>query len=299
MREGRAVESEEVVPGPDGNRTFLSIKFPLPGDPPMVGGIATEISDRKRMEEELRVAVQARERVLAAVSHDLRNPLNTIQLTSATLLSLVAGDKRWRRHLEIIHRSCLRMEHLIADLLDMASIGAAQLSIDTKPELADGIVQEAVELHGPLADERRISLVRAGTADGALVDCDRQRVMQVFENLIGNSLKFCRAGDTVTIGCTPGDDAVRFWVEDTGPGIPPELVAHLFDPYWSGPGKRTGVGLGLYIARGIVERHAGRIDVETALGRGTRFSFTIPMATPTLTLPRHTTGAHTAASRTL
>jgi signal transduction histidine kinase len=259
-------------------RTFLSIKFPLPGD--MVGGIATEISERKRMEEELRVAVQSRERVLAAVSHDLRNPLNTIQLTSASLLSQLPNDQRWRRHLEIIHRSCLRMEHLITDLLDMASIGAGRLSLQTRPEPADDVLREVLELHQSLADEKRIRLTRGKVAEGIVIECDRQRVMQVFENLIGNALKFCRAGDTVTLGCERAVDAVCFSVEDTGPGIQPELLTRLFDPFWSGPGSPTGVGLGLYIVRGIVERHGGRIDVDSAVG-GTRFSFTIPLATTT------------------
>jgi PAS domain S-box-containing protein len=281
LREHRAVEAEEVVPRPDGVRTFLSIKFPLPGDPPMVGGIATDISERKQTEEQLRVAVQSRERVLAAVSHDLRNPLNTIQLTSATLLSQLAGDQRWRRHLEIIHRSCLRMEHLITDLLDMASIGAGRLSIEIRPERANDVLREALNLHQPLADEKRITLMLRALAESVLIECDRQRVMQVFENLVGNALKFCRAGDTVTLGCERADGAVCFWVEDTGPGIQPELLARLFDPYWSGPGSPSGVGLGLYIARGIVERHGGRIDVETPLGRGTRFFFTIPIARTT------------------
>lgn len=276
-REHRAIETEEIVPGPDGVRTFLSIKFPLPGDPPMVGGIAMEISERKRMEEELRVAVQSRERVLAAVSHDLRNPLNTIQLTSATLLSQLAGDQRWRRHLEIIHRSGLRMDHLIADLLDTASIGAGRLSIETKRERADDVLREALELHQPLAEEQSIALFLCPLAESILVECDRQRVMQVFANLIGNALKFCRAGDTVTLGCERVDVAARFWVEDTGPGIQPELLARLFDPYWSGPGS-SGVGLGLYIARGIVERHGGHIEVQSTVGRGARFSFTVPIA---------------------
>jgi signal transduction histidine kinase len=230
------------------------------------------------MEEELRVAVRARDRVLAAVSHDLRNPLNTIQLTSATLLSQLAGDQRWRRHLEIIHRSCLRMEHLIADLLDMASIGAGRLSIEARPEPADDVLREALELHQPVADERKIALILDAPAEGVLIECDRQRVMQVFENLVGNALKFCRAGDAITLGGERVDGAVRFRVEDTGPGISPELIAHLFDPYWSGPGAQTGVGLGLYIVRGIVERHGGSIEVESTVGRGARFSFTIPVA---------------------
>jgi PAS domain S-box-containing protein len=279
IRQNRAVEAEEVVPGPDGIRTFLSIKFPLPGDQPMVGGIAMEISDRKRMEEELRVAVRSRDKVLAAVSHDLRNPLNTIQLTSATLLSQLAGDPRWRRHLEIIHRSCLRMEHLIADLLDMASIGVGRLFIQKTPERADDVLREAFELHQAAADEKKIALILRPVDGDVTVECDRQRMLQVFENLVGNALKFCRAGDTVTLGGTPVGDGVRFWVADTGPGIPPDLVTHLFDPFWSGADARNGVGLGLYIARGIIERHGGRIDVESTPGGGSRFSFTIPIAT--------------------
>jgi signal transduction histidine kinase len=231
------------------------------------------------MEDELRVAVRSRERVLAAVSHDLRNPLNAIQATSAALLAQLAGDQRWRRHLEIIVRSCMRMEHLIADLLDMASIGAGRLSLDSTPEHADEVLREALDLHQPLADEKRITLARSSSAEGALIMCDRQRIMQVFENLIGNALKFSRSGDTVRLGAVRDDRAVCFSVEDTGPGIRPELLAHLFDPFWSGPDSPGGVGLGLYIAHGIVERHGGRIDVESAPGRGTRFSFTIPLAT--------------------
>ena len=276
--EHRAITAEEFVPAPEGVRTFLSIKFPLPGDPPMVGGIATDISERKQMEEELRVAVQSRERVLAAVSHDLRNPLSTIQFTSATLLSQLSGDQRWRRQLEIIHRSCVRMEHLITDLLDMASISAGRLSLHTKPEPADEVLREALDLHQPLADEKKVALVLRGPSEGLLIECDRQRVMQVFENLIGNALKFCRAGDTVTLASERTEDAVCFAVEDTGPGIEAELLARLFDPYWSGPGSPNGVGLGLYIARGIVERHGGRIDVRSTVGQGSRFSFSIPLA---------------------
>ena len=278
VRDRKAITAEEVVPAPEGARTFLSIKFPLPGDPPMVGGIATDISERKQMEEALRLAVESRERVLAAVSHDLRSPLSTIQFTAATLHSQLSGDPRWRRHLEIIHRSCVRMEHLITDLLDMASISAGRLSLQTRPEPADDILRESFDLHQPLADEKKIALVLRAGSEGAPIECDRQRVMQVFENLTGNALKFCRAGDVVTLGSERTGAAVCFSVEDTGPGIQAELLPHLFDPYWSGPGSPSGVGLGLYIARGIVEGHGGRLEVRSTAGQGSRFSFSIPLA---------------------
>jgi PAS domain S-box-containing protein len=276
--EQRAVEEEETVPGPQGTRTFVAIKFPLPGDPPLVGAIATEITDRKRMEEELRMAVRARDRVLAVVSHDLRTPLNTIQLASANLLGQLPDEPRGRRHVEMIQRSCLRMEHLIADLLDMVSIGAGRLSVEPKPERAHDIVREAWELHCPLAHEKGVALTRHDLAEGAFILCDRQRIMQVFANLIGNALKFCRPGDAVGIHAERLGHAVRFGVEDTGPGIAPEVLDRLFDPYWQGSETRSGVGLGLFISSGIVERHGGRIDVESAVGRGSRFSFTLPLA---------------------
>lgn len=275
-RENRAIEAEESVPSPKGNRTFLSIKFPLPGDPPLVGAIATEITDRKRMEEDLRLAIRARDSVLAVVSHDLRNPLNTIQLSLATIRQQLTSDQRLRRHHEIIQRSCQRMEHLIEDLLDMASISAGSLKIQPGSELAEEVIKEAAELHQPLAQEKGIELIHRAAPSGVTIRCDRRRVMQVFANLIGNALKFCRCGDTVTLDCEDAGENVRFSVEDTGPGIAPELVQHLFDPYWSGPTTRSGAGLGLYIARGIVERHEGRIYVESTVGKGTRFFFTIP-----------------------
>jgi PAS domain S-box-containing protein len=279
-RENRAVKAEESVPGPDGTRTFLSIKFPLPGDPPMVGGIATEITERKRIEQDLRLAIRSREDVLAVVSHDLRNPLGTIQLSSAMLLSKLGDDQRWRRHLEIIHHSCLRMDHLISDLLDMASIGAGRLSIEKHPEPAADVLREAADVHQPRARERAVTLTSddSGLAS-VVVECDRHRIMQVFENLIGNALKFSRAGDAIALDAEVNAECVSFHVRDTGPGIPPAVVGHLFDPYWSEKPGRSGVGLGLYIARGIVERHGGKISVDSEPGRGTVFTFSIPRAT--------------------
>lgn len=276
-REQRALEVEERVPGPDGDKTFLSIKFPIPGDPPMVGGIATDITQRKQMEDELRRALWARDNVLALVSHDLRNPLGAIEL-SASMIGDQVRDARAQRHLEVIRRSCTRMKHLIDDLLDTASIAAGRLSVALRTEPAGDVAREAFELHRVLADEQGIRLEYACDVGDAAIACDRDRVMQVFANLLSNALKFCRAGDTIRIECALADGYVRYAVSDTGPGIPPAQLAHLFDPYWSGTEGKRGAGLGLYIARGVVERHGGRLTVESVVGAGARFAFTLPIA---------------------
>jgi PAS domain S-box-containing protein len=278
VREGRAIEVEEAVPTPDGVRTFLSIKFPIPGQPPLIGGIATEITQRKQIEQELRLAVRMRDDVLAVVSHDLRGPLGTVQLCATLVLGQLAADHRARRHLETIHRCCTRMEHLIDDLLDTASIRTGRLQLELKREPADAVVGEALELQRLLAEERRVALVCDGALPGLQISCDRERILQVFGNLIGNAIKFCRPGDTITVrGQRTGDDVV-FSVADTGPGIPAQVVPYLFDLYWSGAEHtRKGSGLGLYISRGIIEGHGGRIWVDSALGAGATFSFTLPV----------------------
>jgi PAS domain S-box-containing protein len=275
VREQRALEVEEVVPSSRGARTFLTVKFPIPGDPPLLGGIATEITQRKQMEHELRVAVRTRDDLLAIVSHDLRGPLGTAQLSATLLMEQLPNDLA-RRHLELIHRSCTRMEHLIDDLLDTASIRAGRLHLDVQPQAADAILAEAIDVHQSIADERGIRLVRGGDLDGVMIACDRDRVLQVFGNLIGNALKFCRAGDAVTVSGHRVGDHAEFSVADTGPGIPPEVSAYLFEPYWSGAGHRKqGAGLGLYISRGIIEQHGGMIWVESNHGTGATFRFTL------------------------
>jgi len=111
------------------------------------------------------------------------------------------------------------------------------------------------------------------------VVCDHDRTLQVFGDLIGNALTFCRAGDEIMVTGQRVADAVQFTVADTGSGIAPEGLPHLFEADWSAPGRATrGVGLGLYICRGFVEGHGGRISVESTPGIGARFSFTLPIA---------------------
>ena len=275
-----SIDAEEVVPAPGGERTFLSTKFVIPGEPPLVGAIATEITERKRMEHELRIAVKTREDVLAVVSHDLRSPLQTVQLAVSMLQAQPHGDHRERRYLEMIHRASLRMDTLIDDLLDTANIRAGRLVLDVKREALDSVVTEALDLQEPLAAEKGIALVRAAIVQGVDVMCDRDRILQVFGNLVGNAIKFCRAGDSITVGAERAGDFVQLVVANTGPPIGPDVLPYLFDAYWSGAEHASqGSGLGLFICRGIVEGHGGRIWAESGPGEtGVRFLFTLPVA---------------------
>jgi signal transduction histidine kinase len=229
--------------------------------------------DCDRMEEELRRMVAARDEVLAIVSHDLRNPLSALQL-STRLLGELGLDERARKHLEMIQRAIRSMSRLIDDLLDAVAIESGKLALDLRPVPVAAVMTELRARNEALARDRgielRVTCAGPSEAPGATILCDRARVLQVFGNLIANAVTFCRADDAVSIACQLAGDAVEFSVADTGPGIDPGLVPHLFEPYWSAPPSiRRRIGLGLYIAKGIVERHGGRIWVkQSATGGG-------------------------------
>jgi PAS domain S-box-containing protein len=278
LERGDLVEGEEYVEYDGVRRVFHSSKFPLPATngTKLICGISNDITDRKQIEDELRRAVVIRDEVLAIVSHDLRNPLGSIRL-SASLLEETHADARTRRHVEIITRAVSRMEHLIEDLLDTAAIQAGRLSVEMRPEDASTVLNEALDLQAPLAEERGIALVRDCHIDARL-DCDRERVLQLVGNLVGNAIKFCRAGDRIFVRCKRERDHLELCVEDSGPGIDPARLAVLFKPYEATPQGRRTSGLGLYISKAIVEAHGGRIWAESEPGRGARFFFTMPIA---------------------
>jgi PAS domain S-box-containing protein len=259
---------------------------------------ASMAMDNARLHEQARRAIQSREDLLAVVSHDLRNPLSVI-LVSATLAlrAWPPGDAN-RRAIEAIRRSALRMDRLIGDLLDASTIEAGRLSLETAAQSVDQIVRDAIEaLEAPAAQKRvRLEAVVGGDLG---VFCDRGRMLQVFSNLIGNATKFTPEGGSITVRVEPRDQEVWFFVTDTGPGIPEDQLPRLFDRYWQA--KRTarlGTGLGLTIAKGIIEAQDGRIGVESQLGVGSTFFFTLPRANPPGSVPdsqKDATAAETPA----
>lgn len=254
-----------------------------------LGGRAALAVDNARLHRQAQQALRAREDLLAIVSHDLRNPLNVVAMGSTLILrSTLEGDEgqRVRRQAAMIQRAAERMTELIGDLLDAASIEAGRLSAALADHEAVPVLREVVDMLALTASEKSLTLVRDLACDGVVVRCDRPRVMQVLQNLLGNAIKFTPPGGRITVRgrVTEGDGpdgarALRCSVEDTGPGIAPEQVPYLFDRYWQASRtSRAGAGLGLYIAKGIVDAHGGKMWVESTPGVGTTFHFTLALA---------------------
>ncbi|MEW5850227.1 MAG: PAS domain S-box protein [Myxococcota bacterium] len=226
-------------------------------------------------------ATRAREELLAVVSHDLRTPLGNVLLSTSMLQKLLRGcthDATLDRHVESIRRAATRMERLITDLLDLASIERGQLSIEPQPHRVRDILDEAVQSHEQMAALKSITLRRAPVPGPLNARCDRERTLQALSNLLGNAIKFTPVGGTVTLAAEPRGNMVDLTVTDTGPGIPADEVPHIFERFWRNRRHgEPGVGLGLSIARGIALAHGGRIWVDTAPGRGCTFHLTLPL----------------------
>jgi PAS domain S-box-containing protein len=224
-------------------------------------------------------ATRARDEMLGVVAHDLRNPLSTITMVSQLLLEAGSPERTTeRKQLEIMRRAAERMKRLISDLLDAKRIESGGLNVDPRAEEVTTVVGDAVEMLRPLATSSSLQL-DAAVPDGLpRVMVDPARVQQVLSNLIGNAIKFTPAGGSISVRAELAEDGVCLAVVDTGPGIPTEQLPHIFSHFWQG--KRTdrrGVGLGLAIAKAIVEAHQGRIWVESQVGAGTSFYFTVPV----------------------
>jgi signal transduction histidine kinase len=230
-----------------------------------------------------REAAHSRELMTAVVSHDLRNPLAAIRMKAEMLLHWpdAVGEQRGaeRPQLEGIIRQADRMLRLIRDLLDAGSIEAGHMSIAKQPTPLRALTEDVLDDFGPAADEKSIRLEKLLPDVDFVVSCDRDRVVQVLSNLIGNALKFTGGGGRVTVRVERAGADVRFTVEDTGRGIPDAHLPHIFDRYWQpkGGARRLGVGLGLSIAKAVVEAHGGRIWVKSELGVGSIFGFTLPV----------------------
>ncbi|CAN5833670.1 hypothetical protein BH11MYX2_BH11MYX2_24610 [soil metagenome] len=226
-------------------------------------------------------ATRMRDEFLSIVAHDLGNPMNTIGLSAALFVDApIAGPEgeKVRKRAVVIQKAVQRMSLLIRDLGDVASIDSGRLNIEQLEESAETIVADVVEAYAPLCIEKRLTIT--SKAPALRITCDPNRVGQVLGNLVANAIKFTPDGGAIAIEAVILEGVVRFSVADTGHGIPQDGLEKVFERYWRGRERdyTKGVGLGLFISKGIIASHGGKTWVESTVGRGSTFYFTIPVA---------------------
>jgi two-component system, chemotaxis family, sensor kinase Cph1 len=243
---------------------------------------AIELDLERQVMREQR-AVRARDDLVAVVSHDLKNPLQVVQMQAALLPRLApAGDDESTRRLhassERIRRATDHMNTLIHDLLDLAKIEAGRFAVQCRPEDIGEMIGEALIILGPLAEARRLTIEQQLSATTRVL-ADRERFFQVLSNLIGNAIKFTPEAGRILVRTERDGDELRIEVIDSGPGIPGDQLGQVFNRYWQAQrSEREGSGLGLFIAKGIVEAHGGKIWVDAPPGQGAQFKFTLRLA---------------------
>ena len=245
--------------------------------------LARNSTDRNLLTERAAsdAALGCRDDFLAMVSHDLNNLLGGITLSADMLAKQASATPEGRRIAKgttRIHLYAARMRRLIGDLTDVTSLSAGKLSITSTPSDPGVLIAEAIETFQLLAAEKRIELGVEGEDAPLAILCDHERIVQVLVNLVGNAVKFTPDDGKVSASATGLGDEVLFSVTDNGPGIDAGLLEAVFERFWQvGENDRRGLGLGLYIAKGIVEAHGGRIWADSRIGKGSSFHFTLPV----------------------
>jgi signal transduction histidine kinase len=232
--------------------------------------------DNSRLFDAVRGSLRAQEEMVGVVSHDLRNPVAAIKMLSRALLGGQDGDSR-NQNLALIAEAADQMDTLIRDLLDVNSLDAGKLRIAKEPIEPSALLKEALRTLQPLVSEKEIALDVQIEPGLPRVLADTERIHQVLSNLVGNAIKFTPKGGKIVIAARSNDQTVTVSVADTGSGIREEHLSKVFDRYFqSTRTNRQGAGLGLAIAKGIVEGHGGKIWIESRAGEGTTARFTLP-----------------------
>ena len=245
--------------------------------------VLRDISARQRAEDLLHQAIQARDDMMGIVSHDLRNPANAVKMLARSILEGrgsedLAADVVER--VEVIRQAAEQIDALIQDLLDMTRMEAGRLVVNPKAVEVAPLLAGSLDALRPLADAGGVTLAAELPESLPALHADADRVRQLFSNVIGNAIKFTSAGGRVTLSAREDARSVEFAVADTGEGIPAAQLPHVFERFYQGTlgsrASRHGAGLGLPIARGIVEAHGGQIWIESSPGVGTTVRFNLP-----------------------
>ena len=244
-----------------------------------LGELAAFSINNANLYNEAKNATKVREEVLAIVSHDLKNPLNTISLVAQMFrLSKELDSSKISSLASNLEIATKQMKQLISNLLDFAKLQSGTFSVDLKPTNISQVINDVLGMLKLQIDEKHQFIdfeIPSGLPD---IPCDAQKLEQVFSNLLGNAIKFSPEGGKIKLQVDQTAEGILVSVTDNGPGIPSDLLPRIFDRFWQ-PQQSTyqGSGLGLSIAKGIVEAHKGRIWVESALGKGSSFLFSLPL----------------------
>jgi signal transduction histidine kinase len=256
-------------------RFFLPEAIPIIADDHALAGVTLVFKDYSCMRE----LEEVKSGLISTVSHQLKTPLTSIRLASHVLLSEKLGplSPKQVELLSAAREDSDKLHRIVESLLDIGKMEAGRSKMQMRTIAAEQLVMEAVdEVRAPFLDKGIVLKIEV-PQDVSPVMADELRIQYVFSNLLSNALKHTSAGGRVSISAVPVGHMVRFAVEDTGKGIPEEYLPHIFEKFFRVPGReqRSDTGLGLAIAKEIIEAHGGRIGVESEVGHGTKFMFTL------------------------
>jgi PAS domain S-box-containing protein len=285
---GTAIEFEEVVPQRDGLHTYISVKAPLideSGEPYAVCGVSTDITERKRLEEDLKQADRRKDAFIATVAHELRQPLAPI-VTALELVRRGISAETTNQAFGVIDRQVKQMERLIEDLLDASRIAQGKVMIRPRRIALNDVLTHALSVVRPLVREREQDLRVQLPGDTIWMDADPDRLQQVFSNLLNNATKFTPKRGRISLTVEPDVEAVVVRVGDTGRGIPPEMLPRVFELFAQASTDERGIGVGLAVVRGLVERHGGSVNAHSdGPERGSEFVVRLPRGEHTAAVP--------------
>ena len=267
----------------------------VPTDPPLFTGFVRDVTERRQFEQERQTlldeaiaarreaetANRAKDVFLATLSHELRTPLNAITGWTRMLLDNAVEPANTRKALEIVDRNAQLQLQLVTDILDVSRIITGKLELDRTDVDVRAVVMSAVDTVRPAADAKQITLETTLPSDTVVISGDRKRLVQILLNLLSNAIKFTPSGGTVRVSATTAGASLVLTVEDTGAGIDPAFLPHVFDRFRQADSSSTrvhgGLGLGLAIVRHLVELHHGTVRAESdGPGTGARFVVELP-----------------------
>ena len=271
--QGKPASGEVEISGL-GQRRFMVHSTPLGGEPRGLVAVFVDVTEIRKLET-------MRKDFVANVSHELRTPIAAVRSAAETARRAIEKDPEAAvRFVDMIERNALRLQELVEDLLELSRIESKQFKPTSQPVDIVEQAEQVLTLFREAADKKRLTMTLVAPPTPSIAHADKRAVEQVLTNLIENAVKYCRESVSVTVRIAEREGMFRVSVEDTGPGIDPKHLPRLFERFYRADKGRSrdmgGTGLGLSIVKHLVETMGGNVSVESAPGRGTTFSFTLP-----------------------